>query len=133
VGIEDVLSGLLGEGGAKGNALLDKVKGVISRDGLDSILEQLNAGGLADKVQSWVGMGGNDDVSPDDLEKVVGEDRVEKLAEEAGVSHEEAKDGLAALLPNLVDKLTPDGKIPGADRIGDLLGKLDLGKLLPGK
>jgi uncharacterized protein YidB (DUF937 family) len=34
------------------------------------------------------------------------------------------------MLPNLVNKLTPDGKIPGADQIGDLLGKLDLGKLL---
>jgi uncharacterized protein YidB (DUF937 family) len=130
VGIDDVLSGLLSQGGAKGNALLDQAKGLISSDGLDQILERLNAGGLADKVKSWVGMGDNEEVSPDELEQAVGKERMEEFAEKAGVSEEEAKDGLAAMLPNLVNKLTPDGKIPGADQIGDLLGKLDLGKLL---
>jgi uncharacterized protein YidB (DUF937 family) len=133
VGIDDVLSGLLKEGGAKGNALLDRVKGFVDDNGLDQVLDRLNVGGLGDKVKSWVSTGPNEDVSPDEVEKAVGSDRVDKLAKDAGVSHEEAKDGLAAMLPNLVDKLTPDGKLPGTDQIKDLLGKLDLGKLLPGK
>jgi uncharacterized protein YidB (DUF937 family) len=42
------------------------------------------------------------------------------------------KSGLAGMLPGLVDKLTPDGNIPGAGQIGDLLGKIDIGKFLGG-
>jgi uncharacterized protein YidB (DUF937 family) len=133
VGIDDILSGLLGEGGAKGNAILDRMKNFVGGDGLQGVLDKLNAGGLGDKVQSWVGNGPNQDVSPDEVEEAVGKDMVDQLAENAGVSHEEAKDGLAAMLPEFVNKLTPDGKIPGMDQIGDLLGKINLGGLFGGK
>ena len=96
--------------------------------GLGGILGKLKGAGLGNKADSWVGTGANEDVDPDELEAALGKDQVAKLAAEAGVSHDEAKSGLSALLPKVVDHVTPQGQLPGGDQLGGLLGKLDLGQ-----
>ena len=53
-----------------------------------------------------------------------------KEAAEAGITHDQAKTGLASLLPQLINRATPDGSIPAVDQIGGLLKGFDLGKLL---
>ena len=98
--------------------------------GLGGLLGKLQSGGLGAKTQSWVSTGPNEAVAPDELEQALGTDTVAQVASEAGVSHDEAKSGLAAMLPGLVDKLTPGGSIPGADQLGGLLKGLDVTKLL---
>ena len=100
--------------------------------GLGGLLGKLQKGGLGSKTQSWVSTGPNEAVEPDELEQALGKDAVASMAAEAGVSHDEAKSGLAAMLPGLVDKLTPDGSVPGADKLGGLVKGLDLSKLLGG-
>lgn len=123
-------------GGSQGNlmkALLPMLLGsgaLKGMGGLGGLLGKLQQGGLGSKTQSWVSTGANEDVEPDELEQALGTDTVAQVAAEAGVSHDEAKSGLAAMLPGLVDKLTPGGSVPGADQLGGLVKGLDLGKLL---
>ncbi len=101
--------------------------------GLDKILEQLNAGGLGDQVQSWIGKGGNLPVSAEQIEQVLGLGPLADIAERFGIDPANAAQQVSAMLPGLIDQLMPDGKLPqnldGAG-LGSLLG--DLGKQLPG-
>lgn len=103
--------------------------------GLDKILEQLNAGGLGDQVQSWIGKGGNLPVSPEQIEQVLGSGPLADIAERFGIDPANAAQQVSAMLPGLIDQLTPDGKLPQdlgglGEGLGGLLG--DLGKELPG-
>ncbi len=98
--------------------------------GLGGLLEQLGKGGLGGKANSWVGVGANEAVSPDELEAALGRDEVARVAREAGVSHDEAKSGLATLLPSLVDKVTPEGRVPDAGSLAALVKGLDVRSLL---
>ena len=127
------LSDLVGGQGKLLKVLLPMLAGsgaLAQLGGLGGVLTKLQQGGLGSKTQSWVSTGPNEAVEPDELERALGADNVAKVAAEAGVSHEEAKSGLAALLPGLVDKLTPGGSVPGADQLGGLVGGLDVSKLL---
>lgn len=129
-----LLGGLLGgqgQGqGGQGGGLAALLPGLLKMlqgggqggGGLGGLIGQLQGSGLGDQVQSWIGGGDNKAVSGDDLENAVGADTVDKLARDAGVSHQEAKDGLAQILPQVVDKLSPGGKLPDAGGLGDLLG-----------
>jgi uncharacterized protein YidB (DUF937 family) len=69
-------------------------------------------------------MGANMSLSPDQVIDVLGRDRVAEMAAQAGVSPEEASTGLAALLPEFVNQLTPAGQVPGETDVGDALGDL---------
>jgi uncharacterized protein YidB (DUF937 family) len=81
-------------------------------NGLGGLLQQLQAAGLGRQADSWVGTGANEAISPEELRGALGPDAVHELAARAGVSDEEASGGLAALLPELVDQLTPEGRLP---------------------
>lgn len=75
--------------------------------------------GLGDIILSWISTGDNLPVSADQLLHGIGEDRIQAIAEKAGISSRDAASQLTALLPAIIDKLIPDGKIPG----GNLLAK----------
>ena len=78
--------------------------------GLGGLLEQLTQGGYGRQAQSWVSTGDNEPIDPDALSQVFGNDRIAQIAARAGVSEQEARGGLAELLPNVVDHFTPDGE-----------------------
>lgn len=80
--------------------------------GLPAILERMKSGGLSDQVASWVGTGENQPVSGDQIADALGPDQVHALAAQAGLAPEHASAGLAQLLPQIVDHLTPDGNVP---------------------
>ena len=96
--------------------------------GLDGLLGKLDAGGMGDAVSSWLGSGANKAVDPGRLGEALGPERVSKFADQAGVSTSEASTLLAGMLPGLVDKLSPEGKLPdkgGLDSmISGLLGNI---------
>lgn len=127
------LSNLLGGNGNLLKVLLPLLAGGAGAagglGGLGGLLSKFNQSGHGSKAQSWVSTGANEPISPDEVEQALGTDQVAKLAADAGVSHDEAKSGLAAMLPGLVDKLTPGGNLPDAGQIGGLIKGLDLGKL----
>jgi len=110
-----LISGLLANGSLQG--------------GLAGLLQQLQAGGLGDQVQSWISTGANQPVSGDQLGSALGGagGLLGQLAQQAGVSHAEAGDQLSQWLPQIVDRLTPNGQLPanlGAGGLGDLAGML---------
>jgi len=80
--------------------------------GLSGVLQSFHDKGLGDIVSSWVGTGQNVPISADQIQHVLGSDTVKQLAAKAGISPDIASSSLAAMLPSLIDKLTPNGQMP---------------------
>jgi uncharacterized protein YidB (DUF937 family) len=117
-----LLDGLLGSvlgkamgGGQQGNMLMDMVTGLLSNPqsgGLTGLLDKFKAAGLGDQAASWVSTGQNMPVSGDQINNALGGDFIQQIAGKLGVDSSQASGGLAQLLPQLIDKLTPDGTVP---------------------
>ncbi len=88
--------------------------------GLQGLVQTFTKKGLGDIVSSWVSTGPNLPVSGSQIQNALGSDAINSLAEKAGVAPDAAGSILAQVLPGLVDKLTPEGKIPES---GGLLEK----------
>jgi uncharacterized protein YidB (DUF937 family) len=80
--------------------------------GLPALVQSFHEKGLGDVASSWVGSGQNLPISADQIHQVLGSDAVKALAAKAGISPDAAGSSLAALLPSLIDKLTPNGQMP---------------------
>ena len=80
--------------------------------GLGGLLDKLQKGGLGDVVNSWVGPEQNQPVSPKQLGPALGSDIIKTLAQRSGLSEEELTKQLSQVLPGIVDKLTPAGRLP---------------------
>jgi uncharacterized protein YidB (DUF937 family) len=80
--------------------------------GLGGLLAQFQRAGLGSQADSWVSRGQNQPLSPDDVERVFGHDALAQIARHAGVSEEDTSVGLSHLLPEVVDRVTPEGKVP---------------------
>jgi uncharacterized protein YidB (DUF937 family) len=105
-GLSDLLPG--GLGGLLGGAAAG---GVLS-GGLGNILKHLQNSGQGRVAQSWVGTGPNQEIAPDDLANALGSDTLDALSRQTGLSRDELADGLSQYLPELVDQLTPNGRLP---------------------
>ena len=105
-GLGDVLKGGLGgllAGGAAGS--------VIS-GGIGDLLKQLQQGGQGEAANSWVSNGPNKQISPGDLASALGADQINSLMSQSGLSREELLSGLSQHLPDVINHLTPDGRLP---------------------
>jgi uncharacterized protein YidB (DUF937 family) len=80
--------------------------------GLGGLLEKLQNGGLGNAINSWIGTGQNQPVSPGQLGSALGPDVIKMLAQRSGLSEEEITQQLSQILPGVVDKLTPHGRVP---------------------
>jgi uncharacterized protein YidB (DUF937 family) len=101
-GLGDILGQVLG-GGSGGSGSLG---------GLGGLLEQFQRAGFGDQASSWVSTGRNQPLPPDALEQVFGRGGLAEIARRAGVSEGDASRGLSQLLPEMVDRMTPDGQMP---------------------
>jgi uncharacterized protein YidB (DUF937 family) len=108
------VGGMLG-GGSNPNPLMQALTGLLSQNssvgGLAGLVQTFQKNGLGDIVNSWVGTGKNLPVTPQQIQQGLGGDLLGQLATKAGISPDAAGAQLAGLLPDLVDKLTPTGKI----------------------
>jgi uncharacterized protein YidB (DUF937 family) len=105
-GISDLLKGGLGgllAGGAAGSIL---------GGGLNDLVKQLHQNGLGDAASSWIGSGPNKAIGPNDLANALGADQINSLMSHSGLSRDELLEGLSQNLPQVVDQLTPDGRVP---------------------
>ena len=82
--------------------------------GLGSFVQDFHDKGLGSVVSSWVGTGPNQPITPTQVESVLGTDRVRAIAGKLGLPPAAVTSGLAAVLPHVIDKLTPEGRIPAA-------------------
>ena len=116
--ISQELGGTTSEGGSGQSALLQAVLHMLSQrgtggdNGLAGMVQAFQANGLGPLISSWIGTGHNLPISVEQVQHVLGSEQLQQLAAKAGLSPEAASSHLATLLPSLVDKLTPDGKIP---------------------
>jgi uncharacterized protein YidB (DUF937 family) len=88
------------------------LKGAPSLSGLSTLLKRLTNEGLGGPVKSWVGPGPNEPVAPDQLQKALGPDVIDKLQQQTGMSRDQLMAELSRILPQVVDKLTPQGRMP---------------------
>ena len=90
-------------------------------DGLGGLIDQFQQKGLGDVIDSWVNRGQNKSLAPDQVSVALGGDVVNELSRRTGLSRDQVVDELARMLPNVVDKLTPDGRLPTRQEIMRLM------------
>ena len=136
-GLQDILGGLLGGGGGSAGtksgggidmgALVATLGPLVAKflqgGGLSKIMQGAQANGLSAQADSWVGTGANEPLEPSQVRAVVGEDAVQQVAREAGISEDEAADVLAAVVPQMVNGLTPNGQVPSDQEVDDFLAQ----------
>lgn len=81
-------------------------------EGLSRLVNRFRTNGHGAEAESWVGKGANQPIAPTALEEGLGEERISWLMEQTGMSRAELLEGLSKSLPDAVDQLTPEGKIP---------------------
>jgi uncharacterized protein YidB (DUF937 family) len=129
-GLGDILGQILGGGGAQrggGGGLGDILGQVLGGagggggggmgGGLGGLLEQMARAGYGEQARSWVGTGQNMPISPDVIGQIFGQGGIAEIARQAGVSEREASEGLSQLLPEVVDRVTPNGQVPDLDQL----------------
>jgi uncharacterized protein YidB (DUF937 family) len=137
-GFEQILGGILGGGeqgsGGKGGtgaamagmavAAAPVLLKFLQGGGLQKLLGGMQSKGMGDKAESWVQPGENKPITPQELKQVVPEAEIDQLAQQAGVPPQQAEEVLAQALPQVVDKVTPEGQVPQQAQLDDMLGQL---------
>ena len=85
--------------------------------GLGDLLKQFQQSGHGDAANSWVSSGPNKQISPGDLASALGADQINALASQTGLSRDELLAGLSQHLPDVVNQLTPHGRLPGPNEV----------------
>jgi uncharacterized protein YidB (DUF937 family) len=114
-GLSDLLKGGLGgllAGGAAGSVL---------SGGLNDLLKQFQQNGQGETVNSWVGTGPNKQISPNDLGGALGSDRINALIDQTGMSRDDLLQSLSQYLPQVIDQLTPHGRMPTETEVQRML------------
>jgi uncharacterized protein YidB (DUF937 family) len=109
-GLGSVLGGATAAGG---------LGGVLS-GGLGDLVDHFNNNGQGAKAQSWVQDGANEDIDAASLEQTLGTETVDALTKQTGLSREELLERLSKVLPDAVNQLTPNGRIPTAQEANPL-------------
>lgn len=151
MGLLDSVIGALGEGergsqpggggvagglqGAGGSPLLTAVVAMLSNGqhaqgggigGIGDLIARFGQHGLGDVISSWIGHGQNQPISAGQVSSVLGEGGLAQIAQQLGLTHEQAAQQVSQVLPEAVDRLTPNGQAPseGFGDIGAVLAKL---------
>jgi uncharacterized protein YidB (DUF937 family) len=108
------MGGALGDllKGGLGGLLAGGAAGSVISGGLSDLLKQFQERGQGEVANSWVRPGPNKQISPDDLAKALGADQINALASQTGLSQDELLAGLSQQLPEVIDRLTPEGRLP---------------------
>ena len=100
-------------GGIVGAGMVSVVNGIIEKHGgLQGVVNEFERNGLGATVRSWVGTGPNQPISPADVQRALGPYLLQQLSAKSGLSVEDLAQKLSQVLPQAVDRLTPDGTIP---------------------
>ena len=133
-GLGDLLGGLTGGGSSGGGgssmagmaglaaAMAPMVGGFLKSGGLDKLLSGFKEEGMEKEAASWVGTGTNEPISAKQVEQVVDSDKIDEVATELGVSHDQAATVLADVIPGVVDAVTPAGQVPSTEELAAKIG-----------
>ena len=116
MGLFDQVAGALAGGQTGGsNALLETVMKMLNdpqSGGLPGLIQSFQQGGLGEIVNSWVSTGQNLPISAEQIQGMLGNSALGNLVSQLGMNSEQASGGLAAMLPQLIDSMTPNGQVP---------------------
>ena len=129
-GLGGILGGALGGGGSRGglggrNAMLAlllplAMQWVQRNGGIGNVLQRANQRGYGRQASSWVGTGDNEPLEPGAIDDMVGRDEVMRMSQQLGVPEQDVREGFAEILPEMVDRLSPEGRMPqDADQVLD--------------
>src|SRR6202158_3646509 len=112
--LDGLLENVLGIGAqqSQGSMLQVALQVLEQNGGLPGIISKFEHGGMADHVGSWVGTGANMPISGAQLQEILGSGSIGEIAQRLGLSHGDASSGLAQVLPQVIDKMTPGGQVP---------------------
>jgi uncharacterized protein YidB (DUF937 family) len=108
-------------GGLLGSVLAGGAAGSILSGGLGDLLNQFQKTGQSEAANSWVSQGPNKQISPGDLANALGADQIDNLTSQTGLSRQDLLNGLSQQLPDIINHLTPDGRLPTSE---ELAGRL---------
>jgi uncharacterized protein YidB (DUF937 family) len=95
-----------------GNLLLQLALSMLRQNGgLEGVLNKFRQGGLAQHADSWVSTGQNMNISTDQLQQVFGSSAISDLASQLGMPEDQAGSAMAQLLPDVINRLTPEGQV----------------------
>lgn len=125
--LKGALQGFGGNLGGGSNPLLQIAAQMLSNSGqfggLQGLIRQFEQAGLGSHVSSWIGTGQNMPISPDQLIQALGSGQVQQMAQQTGMDPQAITSGLSQILPQMIDKLTPQGQAPSGG-FGDVMGML---------
>jgi len=141
--LDALLSGMAGQSansGAAGNSpLLQILMQLLANSGqggagagadpLSSLINQFRQAGMGGQMDSWISSGQNLPISPDQLMEVFGRGQLEQMAGQSGMDLGQLSGGLADMLPQFIDQMTPGGQMPSPGGIEGALA--DLSRMMP--
>jgi uncharacterized protein YidB (DUF937 family) len=119
--------GMQGMGGQGANPLLQLALQMLQKNGgIGGLLQQFQQAGYSEQAQSWVSTGKNLPIDASVLEKILGQGQLGQMARQSGMSHQETAGGLASMLPQIIDEMTPQGAVPNGadDMVSQVLAQL---------
>lgn len=108
--LENMAMGEMGGGNNAASEILSMIQN--HPGGLNGLVQTFHQNGLGGLVNSWIATGDNQPATADQMQQVLGADRVQALAQKLGVDPGAAASTVAQMLPSIVDKLTPNGAVP---------------------
>ena len=119
----DLPSGGLGDlfRSGLGGLLATGAAGGVLSGGLSDLLKQFQQTGHSDTANSWVGTGPNKEIAPNDLASALGAEKINTLMAQTGMSRDDLLQSLSEYLPQVVDQLTPQGRLPTEQEVGRML------------
>ena len=129
--VKGIAGKFLGVGGSQ-NPLVDIIIGLITNPrsgGIEGLVRNFKNKGMEDIMSSWISTGKNLPISGNQIQNALGMDQILQIAKQLGSSKEEVSGGLSRLLPQIIDKLTPNGSLPEGDALEEGLNKLKKGLL----
>ena len=127
MGLFDQVAGGLKTALTSQSGLFDGIKDLLTSSetgGIEGLVQKFKEKGLGDIISSWIGTGENQSVTGDQIYQVLGQGAIQKLAEKAGISSADISNGLAGMLPKVIDKLTPNGSLPEGGNVAEGLSML---------
>ena len=121
-----VLGSLSSSSGQAHSGLVEAIGSLINQHpgGLAGLVGEFERGGLGAVVASWVGTSANLPITPEQLQSVLGGQQLQSIGASLGFAPQQVSSHLAELLPQVIDKLTPNGSLPAQGGLGSLLGGL---------
>lgn len=106
--------------GSTGGSVIDDLRRMFTgsggiQGGLTELIERFSNPEQSAKARSWVESGPNKELAPDELEQVLDEETLADLSEKTGLSRADLLTRLSSVLPQAVDELTPEGRLPTTD------------------